>query len=168
MARTPGSGEYNYKKRAKAIHIVLTEGRTQSEAAKELKVHLRTVQRWIELFRKHGLKGILSKKASGRPRKLTDKQIKILGKILLSGPKAQGYSNNLWTSRRVLKLIKDIAGVEYHFNHVPRLLRQMGWSPQRPQRQAIEKDRKQIDEWVKVTWKNIKKKRAGRKPPSSS
>lgn len=168
MARTPGSEEQNNKKRAKAIHIVLTEGRAQAEAAQELKVHLRTIQHWVELFRKHGIKGILSKKATGRPRKLTDQQLKIINGILLRGPRAQGYSNDLWTSRRILKLIKDLTDIEYHYNHIPRLLRKMGWTPQRPQRQAIEKDQKKIDEWIKVEWKRIKKKPKEKKRPSSS
>lgn len=44
MARKPSSAEYNQKQRFRAIEIVFKERRTQSEAVKELGVHLRTIQ----------------------------------------------------------------------------------------------------------------------------
>lgn len=159
MARTPGTAEQNERKRRRAIEMVLEEESTQSAAARALKVHLRTVQKWVGLFRRHGEEGITSKKASGRPKKLNGKQLKSLEKLLLQGPRARGYANDLWTAKRIVKLIHDVFGVHYHQNHIPRLLRSLGWTAQRPQREAVEKDPEKINDWIRVTWKRIKKKR---------
>lgn len=160
MARTPGSAEQNERKRKRAIEIVFKEERTQSAAAREVKVTLRTVQKWVALYRKHGEDGIKSRKAPGRPKKLSAKELRRLEKILLKGATKAGYPNDLWTSRRVLDVVEREFNVVYHHNHVPKLLVSMGWSSQRPQREAVEKNQSQIDEWIRSDWKRIKKKPA--------
>lgn len=163
MARTPGSSEHNEAKRRKAIGII-KGGATQAEAAKQVKVILRTVQRWWKLYRDHGEDGLKSKKATGRPRRLSKKDSEKLRKILIKGAVAAGFPNELWTSKRVLSIIKAKFGVSYHANHLPRLLRSLGFSPQRPQREAAEKNQEQIKKWVRYTWTRIKKKPAPGKP----
>jgi transposase len=168
MARIAGSAEQTERRRNRAIQIVFKEKRTQSIAAAEAGVHLRSVQKWVNAYRKLGPEGLKSRKAPGRPKKLNPKQIKVLEGVLLQGAKIQGYANDLWTSKRILKMIERLTGVSYHHNHVPRLLRAMGWSVQRPQREAAEKDPKKIDEWIRVEWRRIKKKPAAKKPRSSS
>lgn len=163
MARTPGSSEQNERKRRKAIEII-KGGATQTEAAKQVKVILRTVQRWWKLYRDHGDNGLKSTKATVRPRRLREKDSEKLGKILIKGAVAAGFPNELWTSKRVLAVIQSKFGVDYHANHLPRLLRSLGFTPQRPQREAAEKDHAQIKKWVRYTWTRIKKKPASRKP----
>jgi transposase len=163
MARTPGSSEQNETKRRKAIEII-KGGATQAEAAKQVRVILRTVQRWWKLYRDHGDEGLKSTKATGRPRRLSKRDSEKLGKILIKGAVKAGFPNELWTSKRVLTVIKSEFDVSYHANHLPRLLRSLGFSPQRPQREAAEKDREQIKKWVRHTWTRIKKKPAPGKP----
>lgn len=158
MARTPGSSEQNERRRRRSIEIVFKEGRVQSDAAKELKVHLRTVQKWVHLYRLHGEDGIKSRKASGRPRKLGVKEIERFEKLLLKGALAAGFSNDLWTSKRIVEVIRRNFKVSYHQNHLPKLLRALGWSAQRPSRRPIERDEKQIKEWIRIEWRRIKKK----------
>jgi transposase len=46
----------------------------------------------------------------------------------------------LWTAWRVADLIKRECDVEYHPGHVWRLLKQLGWSCQRPVGRALERD----------------------------
>jgi transposase len=43
-------------------------------------------------------------------------------------------------------------------DHIGRLLHSLGWSPQKPQRKAIERNEEQIQQWIKVDWPRIKKK----------
>lgn len=167
MARTPGSSVYNESQRRKAISIV-QQGFTQAEAAKQVGVILRTVQRWWKLYRELGDEGLKSTPATGRPKRLTVRQLKKLAQILVQGAKAAGFANDLWTSKRVLQVVQSKFGVKYHANHLPKLLRALGFTPQRPQRQAIEKDQRAIDHWVRYQWTRIKKKPAGKKPRSFS
>ena len=105
-----------------------------------------------------GEKGIHAKPASGRPPKLDRDDIKKLEKALLKGSKAAGFPTDLWTCPRVVYLIHTLFGIRYHVDHVGRILHALGWSPQRPERRAMERNEKRIKQWVKVDWRRIKKK----------
>jgi len=80
---------------------------------------------------------------------------------LVQGPQAFGFSSDLWTCPRVAELVDRKFGVRYHVDHVGRLLRSMGWSPQKPERRARERDEQAIRGWIKEAWPRVKKKRAG-------
>jgi transposase len=84
-----------------------------------------------------------------------------LEQLLLRGAEAAGYAQDLWTCPRVAQLIAREFGVAYHVAHVGRLLRRLGWTPQRPRRLARERDESQIQRWIKVDWPRIKKKPIG-------
>ena len=72
---------------------------------------------------------------------------------------------SLWTARRVARLIGEACGVTYHPGHVWRILRQLGWSCQRPTGRALERDEEAIRQWKKKRWPEIKKKPATRVEP---
>ena len=84
------------------------------------------------------------------------------------GPEALGYTSGLWTAARVRELIADQCGVRYHEAHVWRILRQLGWSCQRPTGRALERDEEAIRYWKRVRWPRLKKKRSASGAPSSS
>ena len=76
--------------------------------------------------------------------------------------------NGAQPSQRVAALIKELTGVEYHPGHVWRLLGDNGFSCQRPERRAVERDEPKIRRWKRVEWPEIKKKPAQKAGPSSS
>ena len=83
-----------------------------------------------------------------------------LGKIergLKQGPEALGYGTSLWTSARVAQLIEREGGVAYHPGHAWRILRQLGWSCQRPAGRALERDEDKIRQWKQKRWPALKK-----------
>src|SRR5271154_2484786 len=47
-------------------------------------------------------------------------------------------------------------GIQYHAGHVWKLLRQLGWSPQRPAGRALERNEEAIGEWKRRTWPAIR------------
>ena len=69
---------------------------------------------------------------------------------------------------RVAHLIEQESGVSYHPGHVWKILRQLGWSCQRPVGRALERDEQAIRYWKRVRWPQLKKKRAASGAPSSS
>ena len=79
---------------------------------------------------------------------------------LLKGAKSNGFSTDLWTCPRVAQLIWERFGVDYHVDHIGRLLHGLGWGPQKPQRRAIERDEEAIRRWVNKEWPRIKKKQS--------
>ena len=74
----------------------------------------------------------------------------------------------LWTLARVADVIEKVTGVKYHPGHVWRVLRQMGWSRQRPARRAAERDDEAIEQWVNERWPKVKKTPGPGTPGSSS
>jgi transposase len=155
--RPSGSPEALERRRFKAIKL-LEDGFQPVEVANRLKVDRRSVRRWKAAFRRQGLEAIKAKPSSGRPPKLDKQAKKNLEKRLLQGAKAAGFQTDLWTCPRIAKLIQSSFGVRYHVDHVGRLLHSLGWSPQKPQRRAIERNEEKIQQWIKVDWPRIKKK----------
>ena len=62
------------------------------------------------------------------------------------------------TCPRVARLIGDEFGVDYHEGHVWKILRGLGWSPQRPVGRARERNEAAIRSWQRKTWPGLKKK----------
>jgi transposase len=99
-----------------------------------------------------------AKPVPGRPRKLDARQRRRLPRLLLRGAQAYGYRTDLWTCARVAAVIEKEFGVQYHRAHVSRLLAQCGWSCQKPERRAVERNEAAIEHWKRYKWAAIKKK----------
>jgi transposase len=138
---------------------LLDEGRSLHEVAGLVGCAPSSVMRWRDAREAGGEGALKVKPASGRPPKLTEKQKRSLEKILLKGPIASGYRTDLWTTARVAQVIERRFGVHYHRDHVGRLLGQMGWSHQKPERRASQRDEDRIADWVKNDWPRVKKTR---------
>jgi transposase len=59
-------------------------------------------------------------------------------------------------------------GVRYHRDHVGRLMHQVGWSHQKPETRARERDEARIEAWKHRDWPRVKKTLRGWGPTSSS
>ncbi len=158
--RPLGSPEQLQRHRQRAIEL-LRQGYQPVEVARTVGVDRRSVTRWKAAYHKRGMQGIRAKPASGRPPKLSAKQQEKLKRFLVKGAQAGGFSTDLWTCPRIAKLIHGRFGVRYHVDHIGRLLRSLGWSPQKPQRRAKERDEAEIQRWIEEEWPRIKKKPIG-------
>jgi transposase len=78
--------------------------------------------------------------------------------LLRQGAEAFGFRGAVWTCRRVAGLIAEQFGVRYHRAHVSRLLRRLGWTPQKPIIRATQRDAEAITIWYQERWPAIKKK----------
>ena len=158
--RPPGSAQELERRRRRAIEL-LQHGQSPIEVAQAVGCDRRSVRRWSAAFRKRGAPALKARVAPGRPSRLDAKAKRKLEKALLRGAVAAGFPSDLWTCPRVAQLIEDHLGITYHVDHVCRLLHSLGWSPQKPQRRAIERDEEAIQRWVKQEWRRIKKKPRG-------
>lgn len=157
--RPSGSPEELERRRLRALEM-LQQGLGPSAIARMLGVDRRSVRRWRAARDKQGVQGLASHPVPGRPPLLSDGEKKKLERVLRRGAQAAGYETDLWTCPRIAEVIADRMGVHYHVDHVCRLLHKLGWSPQRPQRKAVERDEEGIRLWVKQRWTSIKKKTA--------
>jgi len=119
------------------------------------------VWQWRETFRREGAGGLAAKPTPGRPSKLSAQQRQRLPQILAVGAQRYGYPNDLWTTRRIAAVIQQELKVNYHPAQVSRILRDLGWSYQKPERRAVERNQAAIDHWKRYRGVEIKKKRTG-------
>lgn len=163
--RIPGNAQQLEARRRGAI-VLLRAGQTYRKVAHRLKASLSSVVRWFQAYRKRGLKGLRPKPTPGRPPELSCSEKNELKRLLLKGPLDEDYSTNLWTLKRIARLIEENFGVRYHPGHVWHILvEDLHWSWQKPERRARERDEEAIEHWKRVTWPRIKKYRRTWGPP---
>ena len=155
--RPHGSPKELEQRRQRGIAL-LQEGYQPVEVANMLGVERRSVRRWKAAYREKGGNGIRARQAPGRPCKLDSGDLRKLEKSLLKGARKAGFPTDLWTCPRVAQFIQSLFGVTYHVDHIGRILHDLGWTPQKPERRAIERNETRIKEWIKVDWPRIKKK----------
>ena len=86
-----------------------------------------------------------------------------LVKKLEEGAVVAGFPTEQWTQARVKQVIEREFGVVYHQNYISRLLDDLGWSVQKPDSRAIERDEDLIRAWLSRDWPRIKKGAAARR-----
>jgi transposase len=164
--RPRGSPESLEERRRRGVAF-LKRRLSLNEIARRLGCHASSVMRWRDAWNAGGPKALKAKPTPGRPSRLTSRQKKRLVHLLLQGALAHEYRTDLWTTRRIANLIESRFGVRYHHNHVGKLLHELGWSHQKPERRAVERDEAAIAEWKRSVWPKVKKTPLGWQPTSS-
>jgi transposase len=139
------------------MSLMSLDGHSTGEIADHLKVHRSTVPLWIDQWNRYGKEGLLEGHRSGRPTALSREDRERLCDILDSGPVAYGLETGIWTSPLVRHVIEEEFGLQYHTGHVRKLLRQLGYSVQRPTTRLVQADVEQHRKWVRYTYPNLKK-----------
>jgi len=149
------------KRRHQAIHLWKSH-KSLSTIAHELKASKSAVWGWVFVYQQQGLKGLRPKPSPGRPSYLSAEQKGELAQVLLRGAQAAGYRTELWTLKRIAKVIWKEFRVRYHPNALWYLLRGMSWSCQKPERRSCQRDEAAIAHWRRYRWPHIKKGCAAR------
>ena len=136
---------------------LLRQGVHPAEVARQVGVHRQSVSRWEGQLKQGGLRALKQAGRAGRKARLRPKDLGRIERGLKRGPQALGYETSLWTSWRVAHLIEQECGVQYHPSQAWRILRQLGWSCQRPVGRALERDEEKIRQWKQQRWPEIKK-----------
>ena len=155
------------RRRMRAVRL-FEQGETQASVSRRLGVSRTTAMRWAQAWVQEGRDGLRATGRAGRKPRLSKDQLHQVEQALLEGPLAFGYATELWTLPRVAELIHRVTGVRYHPGHVWRVMRQLGWSLQKPTTRARERDEESIQRWVKTTWPAVKKTPHAKGPRSSS
>ncbi len=130
---------------------------SQAEVARKLKVTHPAVSYWHKAWKKRGEKGLQSKGHSGFVSKLTEKKREAFKEAILKGPDAYGYSTNLWTLPRLSAVMKKVTKVKFSEVWTWHIVRDLGFTPQKPQVRAKQRDEKAIREWKWKTLPKLKK-----------
>jgi transposase len=159
MTNTFTSQDWNEGRRLRAWELHQL-GWSQTRIAEALGVTQGAVSRWIARATSNGVEALRTRHPPGAIPKLSDDQRATLLNLLKEGAEAHGFVGEVWTQARIAQLIKRTFGVTYHRDHIGRILRELGWSVQKPQAQASERNDEAIAQWPEETWPEIKKSRA--------
>ena len=154
--RPHGTPDQLERRRQKALAL-LEEGLSIKDVSRRVGTSFVSVFRWKTAAQKGGLAAIKAKPVPGRPRKMSEQDRSRLFDLLLKGALAYGFPNDLWTLKRIASVIQKEFGVQYHPNHIWRILRGAEWSCQVPERRAIQRDEIAIAHWKRYKWPQIKK-----------
>lgn len=149
------------KKRLKAGRLLLA-GKSCAEAALTVGVARQTVHTWKGLLDEGGIDALRAVPERGRPAQLTEQQLASLRTSLLRSPTEYGFSTELWTLKRVGVVIERLHGVRFGQTQIWRLLGSLGFSPQKPEKRAIERNEDAVRSWKRSTWPALKKKPSGK------
>lgn len=149
---------------------LLEKGASEAEVARRVGAHRQSVNRWAQQLAEGGRRALKRAPRTGRPPQLSAADRQRIVRGLKRGPEALGYRTGLWTAWRVADLIERECGVKYSTVHAWRLLRSLGWTPQRPAGRALERDEAAIRRWKRERWPELKKtpKNAGKRSSSST
>jgi transposase len=164
--RPKGSAKELETRRLLAAKL-LQEGKGVRKVGRLVGAAPSSVSRWKQELDEGGLEALKAKPHPGRPARVSTEQKKQLEQVLLKGPLAAGFATDLWTLARVARVIEREFGVRYHPGHVWYILRDMGWSCQKPERRARERDEAAIEQWRTEDWPEVKKRRATKAGASS-
>lgn len=129
-----------------------------AKIARQCGVSRAAVRKWYVSWKKSGVRGLRSQGRLGRKPELTSVKINKVRRVLLKGPNSAGFHTNVWTLERISRVFKETVHLPYHPGHVWKILQAMGWSCQKPQSRAKERDEKAIKQWRKIGWPRIQKR----------
>lgn len=149
------------KRRVRAGRMLLS-GKGPTEVARAVGVARQTVHTWKGVLDEGGIDALRAMGDKGRPPQLDKRQFELLRRSLLTNPTEQGFGTELWTLKRIRLLIKRMFGVSYSEVHVWRILGALGFSSQKPERRAIERDDAAVEQFKHSTLPALKKKPKGK------
>lgn len=145
--------------RSRAVRAVL-DGMTQAEAAQVFGVHHNAVNRWIKRYREGGWSGLSEQRRGRRPGEQAalsqSQQQEVIALVRDSTPDQLGLAGFLWTRDAVAELITRRYGLGLARTTVGGYLRGWGFSPQRPQRRALEQNPAAVRRWLAETYPAIR------------
>ena len=152
--------------RAWALH---EDGWRQVRIAEALGVSEGAVSQWFAAVREAGVPALLSDPGKrGPPPKLSEDDLRQLAEYLSRGAEAYEFRGAVWTRARVGKVIEKEFGVTFSARHVGRLLKQIGWTRQKPVERADQRNEADVAQWRAETFPRLKKKPQKKDEPWSS
>lgn len=118
---------------------MFADGQGNAVIAKELRVSVRSVQRWRRSWENRGQQALRSRGPASRP-KLSEALFSVLEEELGKGPVAHGWADQTWTLARIKTLIGRRFHKSFTLSGIAQMLRRHGWSHQVPARRATERD----------------------------
>lgn len=126
------------------------------EIAEAFGLHEKSVSRWFVKKNKYGEESLKRTKAKGNPPKLSPKEIVKIIEWLKEDARIFGFPTPLWNCKQIQRLIKKNLNKSMSIPSIWEMLKKLRLSAQIPKKQAIEKNEKLANRWLKEEWPKIK------------
>ena len=133
------------ERRLAALEWIERGEHKNQEIADHFGVSIHTVYSWKARRKRNGT--LQATVAPGPVSRLDTGQLNQLSTLLREGAVHHGFPDETWTTKRVMELIGQYFDVWYHHDHVRKILRRLGFSPQKPDRLAVERNEDRITSW---------------------
>lgn len=145
--------------RSLVIRLRQQSGMPIKSLAQVAGIHFRTVEAWLSRARREGT-GSLGEKKRGRPlgacRKLSlADEVWLREHIMDKTPQQMKLPFALWTRPAIKALVKERFGIEMQDRLIGKYLQRWGFTPQRPQKRALEQRPQEIETWLKETYPGV-------------
>ena len=153
---TPAPHDWKEWRRFRAWELK-QQGWSQHDIAFALGASKGCVSKWIHAAKEGGTEALRSHASPGHPANLTVAQRDQIPAFLWHGAEAYGFRGDVWTCPRVAQVIEWEFGILYHRDHVSRMLKDLGWTPQIPITRAVQRDEAVIANWRVEVWPELRR-----------
>ncbi len=156
-------------RRRTAVALVEKGEMSYREAAAAVGAVPSSVSDWVNAYRAEGEGALGAKPERGRNRtsRLGEEDRTRLAELIKQGARSHGFDSDLWTLSRIQKLVADKFGVNFSISHVHRVVTDLGFTPQKPERRSREQDVEAVKEFREERWPALGKGRGTRGGRSS-
>lgn len=135
------------------------QGNRQKDIAQMLEVTQGAISQWVKRATQHGVQSLCKRKAPGRTPYLKAEQKAHLPALLEKGAEHFEFRGDYWTRACVAEVIRRECNVSFSDAHISRLLKQIGWSHQKPVAKATQRDEEAIALWKEQMLPALEKSR---------
>ncbi|MGH9427406.1 MAG: IS630 family transposase [Terriglobia bacterium] len=142
--------------RIKAVKAV-QGGDTPTAVAREMGLYTNRIFVWLASYRAGGWDALRSRKATGRPKRLTGKQIRwIYNTVTMKSPLQLKLAFALWTRPQIRTVIYRQFRIRLSLPSIGRLLAQLGLTCQKPLFRAYQQNPSLVEQWLKKEYPRIR------------
>lgn len=116
--------------RYRAVLLAL-QGKQAPQIVQMLGRSRRSVQDWVYAYRDHGIPGLIPRKGTGRPAKITPEQVQHLRARLEAGPRPEDGVCTL-RGRDIVRILQQEFGVKHTLGSIYGILERLGYSCLKP------------------------------------
>lgn len=118
--------------RSATMILMSGSGRSKQSIATDLGCCPATVDNVRKRYREQGLKGLVPRRSTGRRSRATPEYRATLRKVVQTPPPTLGYGFSVWSVARLSAHLKKVTGLSFSEGRMRAILREEGFSFQRP------------------------------------
>lgn len=135
--------------------IAVAGGDSIEKVADLIQTSSETVRNWVNSFLWSGVNSLYPNTSPGRPKTLTDSEVKKLKKMLEKKPADFDLRGGCWDSKKIRTLLLRCFGKKLSTKYIPELLKNIGLSFKKARVKAGRGNDFLREKWINDTWPRI-------------